>query len=70
MLQLGCKNICGGSMSTTLKGTLITLIAGIVWDYPELAGIFNGSWIFSYWVNKSSFAVFWYCPHYSFLRCR
>ena len=40
-------------MSTTLKGTLITLIAGIAWGLiRSQRAIFNGSRIFGYWLNK------------------
>ena len=44
-------------MSKTMKGTLMTLIAGIAWGLSgSLWPVPDGSWIYSNWFDHDSFS--------------
>lgn len=57
-------------MSTTLKGTLITLIAGIAWGLSGVSGQYLMVHGFSAIGLTNLRLLFWHCPYYSFLPCR
>ena len=57
-------------MSKTMKGTLMTLIAGIAWGYPECSGPYLMVHGFSAIGLTNLRLFFWNCPYSSFLRCR
>ena len=49
-------------MSKTMKGTLMTLIAGIAWGLSGACRpVPDGSWIYSNWFDNNSFSVFRSC---------
>ena len=58
-------------MSKTMKGTLMTLIAGIAWGLSGVSGQYLMVHGFSaIELTNLRLLFFWNCPYSSFLRCR